>query len=58
VKRLILPKTCRFIVPPAVALMNYINEKWYNLADFFPKLEFSPGFLYILLISPEGTSKL
>ncbi len=28
---------------------NYeLYEKWYTVADFFPKLEFSQGFLYIL----------
>ncbi len=25
---------CRFTVPPAVALLNYVYKQWYILADF------------------------
>jgi hypothetical protein len=51
VKRLFCVKSptkekCRFTVPPAVALLNYISSS-FTLADFFPKLRFSRGFLYI-----------
>ncbi len=38
----------RFIVPPAVALLNYISSG--ILWRIFSKLEFSRGFLYISLI--------
>ncbi len=42
-----------------------INDKYDNnraayctFTDFFPKLEFPRGYLYIILISPKGTAKL
>jgi hypothetical protein len=38
-------KTCRFTVPPAVALLNYIYKLWYTLADFLPNWDISRGFL-------------
>ncbi len=42
---------CRFTVPPAVALLNYISSGvlW---RIFSPNLNFSRGFLYISVISP------
>jgi hypothetical protein len=29
-----------------------LYKQWFTLADFFPKLGFSQGFLYISLMSP------
>ncbi len=43
---------CRFTVPPAVALLNYIScgILWW----IFSKLEFSRGFLYVCIIYIAG----
>jgi hypothetical protein len=61
VKRLFVVKTSketfRFTVPPAVAFLNYILEV-VHFRRFFPNCDFSRGFLYISLISQEGSAKL
>ncbi len=47
--------------PPAVVSLNYctLREAVHAvLADFFPFWEFPRGFLFIFLISPEGSAKL
>ncbi len=38
-------ETCRFTVPPAFALLNYISSGIQYFGGFFPQLEFSRGFL-------------
>ncbi len=40
----------------AVALMNYVYEKWYTFA--FPKLGYFADFFSILYYSPEGSVNL
>jgi hypothetical protein len=39
-------------------MINMTIIELYCTHGFFPKLEFPGGFLYIILISPEGTAKL
>jgi hypothetical protein len=42
----IAESSCRFTMPPTVAILNYITVVYFG--GFFAKLEFSRGFLYIL----------
>ncbi len=48
-------ETCRFTVPPAVALLNNLSSGK-RLVDFFPNCDISQGFSIFYL--PEGTAKL
>ncbi len=51
-------KTCRFTVPPAVALLNYISSGKL-LSDFLPNWDISRGFLYVYnFISLVGSAQL
>jgi hypothetical protein len=55
----IAESSCRFTVPPTVALLNFKNSGIY-FGGFFAKLEFSRGFLYILFtgMSCDGRETL